>query len=91
MTIREVTGKTRGQNGVASPFLWGSFNSYNVPVYPGALCHRLLLLGDFAGFRDAICSMLSNRPDLLVVAEASDGLEAVRKAEATRLDCARPL
>jgi chemotaxis response regulator CheB len=25
--------------------------------------------------------MLSNHPDLLVVAEASDGLEAVRKAE----------
>jgi hypothetical protein len=32
MTPREVTGKTRGQNGVASPFLWGSFIPYNVPV-----------------------------------------------------------
>ncbi len=37
---REITGKTRGQNGVASPFLWGSFIPYNVPVYPGALCPR---------------------------------------------------
>jgi chemotaxis response regulator CheB len=41
---------------------------------------RVLVVDDFAGFRDAICSMLSNHPDLLVVAEASDGLEAVCKA-----------
>jgi chemotaxis response regulator CheB len=31
---------------------------------------RALVVDDFAGFRDAICSMLSNRPDLLVVTEA---------------------
>jgi hypothetical protein len=36
MLPRGTTGKTRGQNGVASPFLWGSFIPYNVPVYPGA-------------------------------------------------------
>ena len=42
---------------------------------------RVLVVDDFAGFRHAICSMLSNEPDLLVVAEASDGLEAVCKAE----------
>jgi DNA-binding NarL/FixJ family response regulator len=42
---------------------------------------RVLVVDDFAGFRDAICSMLRDRPDLLVVGEASDGLEAVRKAE----------
>jgi DNA-binding NarL/FixJ family response regulator len=30
--------------------------------------------------------MLSNRPDLMVVAEASDGLEAVRKAEELQPD-----
>jgi hypothetical protein len=41
MTPREVTGKTRGQNGVASPFLWGSIIPYNVPVYPGALRPRV--------------------------------------------------
>jgi two-component system response regulator NreC len=41
---------------------------------------RVLVVDDFAGFREVICSMLSIRPDLLVVAEASDGLEAVRKA-----------
>jgi DNA-binding NarL/FixJ family response regulator len=42
---------------------------------------RVLVVDDFAGFRDVIGSMLNDRPDLLVVAEASDGLEAVRKAE----------
>jgi DNA-binding NarL/FixJ family response regulator len=35
---------------------------------------------------EAICSMLSNRSDLLVVAEASVGLEAVRKAEELQPD-----
>jgi DNA-binding NarL/FixJ family response regulator len=42
---------------------------------------RVLVVDDFAGFREAICSMLRSRPDLLVVGEASDGFEAVRKAE----------
>jgi DNA-binding NarL/FixJ family response regulator len=47
---------------------------------------RVLVVDDFAGFRHIICSMLSNRPDLLVVAEASDGLEAVCKAEELQPD-----
>jgi len=38
---REITGKTRGRNGFASPFPQGSLIPYNVPVYPGALCHRV--------------------------------------------------
>jgi CheY-like chemotaxis protein len=42
---------------------------------------RVLVVDDFAGFRDVIGSMLNDRRDLLVVAEASDGLDAVRKAE----------
>jgi hypothetical protein len=33
-------------------------------------CRPVLVVDDFAGFRDAICSMLSNHPDLLVVAVA---------------------
>jgi DNA-binding NarL/FixJ family response regulator len=44
------------------------------------------VVDDFSGFRDAICSMLSDRPDLLVVGEASDGSEAVRKAEELQPD-----
>jgi DNA-binding NarL/FixJ family response regulator len=51
---------------------------------------RVLVVDDIAGFRDAICSMLSDRPDLLVVAEASDGLEAVRKAEELQPDLIVP-
>jgi two-component system, NarL family, response regulator LiaR len=47
---------------------------------------RVLVVDDFAGFRDAICSMLSDCPDLLVVAEPSDGLEAVREAEELQPD-----
>jgi DNA-binding NarL/FixJ family response regulator len=50
------------------------------------ICLAQALPDDFAGFRDAICSMLSDCPDLLVVAEASDGLEAVRKAEELQPD-----
>jgi DNA-binding NarL/FixJ family response regulator len=47
---------------------------------------RVLVVDDFAGFRDAICSMLSDCPDLLVVAEPSDGLEAVREAKELQPD-----
>jgi DNA-binding NarL/FixJ family response regulator len=47
---------------------------------------RVLVVDDFAGFRDAICSMLSDHPCLLVIAEASNGLEAVRKAEELQPD-----
>ena len=47
---------------------------------------RVLVVDDFARFRDAICSMLSKHPGLLVVAEASDGLEAVHKAEELQPD-----
>jgi len=47
---------------------------------------RVLVVDDFAGFRYAICSMLRDHPCLLVIAEASDGLEAVRKAEELQPD-----
>jgi two-component system nitrate/nitrite response regulator NarL len=47
---------------------------------------RVLVVDDFASFLEAICSMLIDCPDLLVVAEASDGLEAVRKAEELQPD-----
>jgi DNA-binding NarL/FixJ family response regulator len=51
-----------------------------------SVCQRVLVVDGFAGFRDLICSMLSSRPALLVVAEASDGLEAVHKAEELQPD-----
>ena len=47
---------------------------------------RLLLVDDFAPFRQVIHSMLKKRPELQVVGEASDGLEAVQKAEELQPD-----
>ena len=44
----------------------------------------ILVVDDYEPFRQFVCSMLGNRPDLQVIGEASDGLEAVRKAEELR-------
>ena len=41
---------------------------------------RVLFVEDFVPFRKLICSTLVERPDLQIVGEASDGLEAVQKA-----------
>src|SRR5271155_4408442 len=42
---------------------------------------RLLVVEDFEPFRRFIRSMLGRNPELNVIGEASDGAEAVRKAE----------
>jgi two-component system nitrate/nitrite response regulator NarL len=47
---------------------------------------RILLVDDHTLFRRALAYMLSSRPDLQVVAEAEDGLEAVAQAHETRPD-----
>ena len=47
---------------------------------------RVLVVEDFAPFRQFICSTLAKKPDLQVICEASDGLEAVQKAEELRPD-----
>ena len=49
----------------------------NGKVLPDA---RILIVEDFPHFRRFICSTLAERLDLRVVAEVSDGLEAVQKA-----------
>ena len=41
---------------------------------------RVLVVEDFEPFRRFVCSMLGRRPEIQVVCEVSDGLEAVRKA-----------
>ena len=41
---------------------------------------RVLVVEDFARFRQFVCAALGSRQDLQVVGEASDGLEAVQKA-----------
>jgi DNA-binding NarL/FixJ family response regulator len=47
---------------------------------------RILVVEDFAPFRQFVCSTLRERPDLQVICEVSDGLEAVQKAEELKPD-----
>ena len=42
---------------------------------------RILVVEDYEPFRRFVCSTLGKRPELQVIGEASDGLEAVQKAE----------
>jgi DNA-binding NarL/FixJ family response regulator len=47
---------------------------------------RVMLVEDFEPFRTFVCSVLQRKPQLEIIAEASDGLEAVQKAEELRPD-----
>lgn len=47
---------------------------------------RVLVVDDFEAFRRFVCSTLSKNPELQVVGEASDGSEAVHKAEELQPD-----
>ena len=47
---------------------------------------RVLVAEDFAPFRHFVCSTLSQRPNLKIVAEVSDGQEAVQKAKGLKPD-----
>jgi DNA-binding NarL/FixJ family response regulator len=47
---------------------------------------RVLVVEDFARFRQFVCAALGSRQDLQVVGEASDGLEAVQKAVELKSD-----
>lgn len=47
---------------------------------------RVLIVEDFVPFRRFVCSTLGTKPELQVVSEASDGLEAVQKAEELKPD-----
>jgi DNA-binding NarL/FixJ family response regulator len=47
---------------------------------------RVLVVDDYEPFRRFVCSTLEKQPDLQVVGEASDGLEAVQKAEKLQPD-----
>ena len=42
---------------------------------------RVLVVDDYGPWRQQVCSILQTRPELSVVAEAADGLEAVQKAQ----------
>jgi CheY-like chemotaxis protein len=47
---------------------------------------RILVVEDSEPFRKFICSTLGKRPELQIVGEVSDGLEAVQKAEELQPD-----
>jgi DNA-binding NarL/FixJ family response regulator len=47
---------------------------------------RVLVVDDFAPFRQFVCSTLGTRPGLQVICEVSDGLTAVQKAEELKPD-----
>jgi CheY-like chemotaxis protein len=47
---------------------------------------RVLVVEDYEPFRRFVCSTLGTRPELQIVGEASDGLQAVQKAEELQPD-----
>jgi DNA-binding NarL/FixJ family response regulator len=47
---------------------------------------RVLVVEDYEPFRRFICSQLGRNPELQIIGEASDGLEAVQKAEELKPD-----
>ena len=47
---------------------------------------RILVVDDFEPFRRFLCTTVEARPELQVIGEASDGLEAVQKAEELQPD-----
>jgi DNA-binding NarL/FixJ family response regulator len=47
---------------------------------------RVLVVDDYEPFRRFICSTLGRRPEVHIVCEVSDGLEAVQKAEELQPD-----
>jgi DNA-binding NarL/FixJ family response regulator len=52
----------------------------------GTSSSRVLVVEDSEPFRKFVCSALGKRPELQIVGEASDGLEAVQKAEELQPD-----
>src|SRR5271165_40969 len=47
---------------------------------------HILVVDDFEPWRSTVCSVLRGWPDLRVICEASDGLEAVQKSEKLQPD-----
>ena len=47
---------------------------------------RILVVEDFVPFRRFVCSTLNQRPNLQIVGEAADGLEAVQQARTLKPD-----
>ncbi|MBZ5658287.1 MAG: response regulator transcription factor [Acidobacteriia bacterium] len=56
----------------------------NTDTPPSAV--RILVVDDFEPWRRQVCSIVQTRPELRVVAEAADGLDAVQKAQELQPD-----
>ncbi len=57
-----------------------------LPADQGASPIRVLVVNNYKEFRELVCVVLGNRPNLQVVGEASDGSEAVSKAVGLKPD-----
>jgi DNA-binding NarL/FixJ family response regulator len=55
-------------------------------VMSGLSCSSILIADDFEGWRRQVRALLRARPEWQVIAEASDGSEAVRRAEELKPD-----
>jgi len=79
---------------------FGTWDSKKVPTTKLAECDpdsvkgdclerssvRVLVVEDYQPFRQFVCSTLAKRPELHIICEATDGLEAVRKAKELQPD-----
>jgi DNA-binding NarL/FixJ family response regulator len=61
-------------------------SEHSSPGLSRAAAVRVLVVEDFAAFRQFICLTLGNSPGLQVIGEASDGLEALQMAVELRPD-----
>jgi DNA-binding NarL/FixJ family response regulator len=61
-------------------YIWLEGYKDMATVFQDASLVRVLIVEDFEPFRRFVCSMLDERPDMQIVCETSDGLEAVNKA-----------
>jgi DNA-binding NarL/FixJ family response regulator len=59
---------------------------YTMEVSMAAPSIRVLVVDDFAAWRRFVCLKVQNQPQLQIIAEASDGLEAIEKAQELQPD-----
>ena len=84
----EIVLEQRQQNAALVTF-WGLVSAQLVILGGNGLqlsTVRILVVEDFEKFRHFVVEMLGKRPELQVVGEASDGLEALQKAAELRPD-----
>jgi DNA-binding NarL/FixJ family response regulator len=71
---------TMSEMGTSSPFPLQRKCSSALETSSGAQQVRILVVEDFPQFREYISAALEERPNLRIIGETADGLEAVQKA-----------